>query len=66
MLKKLMFATAAAFVASYVIERWVIKANADDPDGFILNDPTGIGLDDVARAAGTSAAVLFALKWAGS
>lgn len=66
MVKKLLVASAAAFAASYVIERWVIKGGPDDPDGFIMNDPTGIGLDDAARAVGTGLAVLFALKWAGS
>lgn len=49
----------AIVAGNLLAEKFILKAGADDPTGFItVND--GLGLDDVARAA-----TIIAVAWVG-
>lgn len=64
MLKTILFATGAAIVGNMIAEKFVLKAAADDPTGFV-NIADGFGLDDVARAATIAATFVLAKKFMG-
>jgi hypothetical protein len=49
-MKKTAIVFGSVIVGNYLAERFVLKANADDPTGFV-QVAEGIGMDDVARAA---------------
>lgn len=46
---------AAYFAADFLLDRFVIKSDSADPEGFIVQ-AQGFGLDDVVRIAAIGAA----------
>ena len=69
-MRKFLVTTAAIgagyFAAEFILDRWVIKSDDQDPTGMILQSE-GFGLDDVVRIATIGAAGALALglvsKW---
>jgi hypothetical protein len=49
-MKKTAIIFASVIAGNFVAERFVLKASADDPTGFV-QVADGLGMDDVARAA---------------
>ena len=60
-MKQALAIAAGAVAGNFVAERWILKASADDPTGFILV-ADGFGMDDIVRAGVITAGALLAMK----
>lgn len=63
-MKGILVLAGGVIVGNYLAERFVLKANADDPSGFIVVSE-GLGMDDVARAAVIVGIVMVAKRFIG-
>lgn len=63
-MKGILVLAGGVIVGNYLAERFVLKANADDPTGFIVVSE-GLGMDDVARAAVIVAVVMVSKRFIG-
>lgn len=51
---------AAFWVTEMILDRWVIRSDTGDPQGFIVQ-AEGFGLDDIVRILATGAAGAWAV-----